>query len=885
MKSWKQFVVAVLLSWSLVLGLDLALNAQAAPDRLVRQAQQHYDQGRSVQALHLLEQAAERYQSQAAILPQAQILALTSLVQQQQGNWQLARESIERSLSLIAPLATSPNKTQVQAQIWHSKGHYKLATGQYDQALADWQQAEQLYRQIEDDSAIAGTILSQAEALGKMGFHRRACDRTLATIDLSESRCTELTQPTAVNIIKHAQSQPKPWLVDSLNSIGNHLLAMGKLKLALQFADASQSSLSSFPAAKWGTDSKIRLNLGNIHQAIALQAKEQDDFDRFKQHRRQAIAYFQQLERLSETPKDQDFQLAAQLNELSLLIASRQWSQAEQLANKIRLIPQNDLYPQIKFANSLKLLQRYDQAANIASNYSQQDIAQMYLNVARQAQLSGDQRLESSALGNLGDICQDVGAELRLEYTPQQLYEQALSLAQATNSPEIAYRWQWRLGRVYRGQGLSTQAIASYQGALANLDSLRSDLVALEKEVQYEFKEQIEPVYRELADLLLTDVPSDRDLEAARNVIEALQLAELDNYFQDACLTFEPKSIEQLDPDAAIIYTIVLPDRLETILARVNSRSSSQKFYHHTQAVTQTQLEETIQQLQQYITEPDRTREVQQLAGQIYNWLIEPFTSELGQYQPKTLVFVLDGMLQTIPMSILYDGQQYLLEKYAIALTPGLRLLNPQADSRPLSFLAGGISDYLQVDSLSFPPLNNVSEEIESFSQSGSAVLLNQQFTPGNLLEQLNLTAASVVHLATHGQFSANPQQTFLLMWEKLLTIKEFSNILRSRTKVHLNPIKLLVLSACDTASGDRRAALGLAGVAVRSGALSTLATLWQVHDESTAELMRHFYQHLKHYGKAEALRRAQMDLWERTDKDWKVPAFWSAYVMIGNWQ
>ncbi|MEL7523422.1 MAG: CHAT domain-containing protein, partial [Cyanobacteria bacterium J06553_1] len=139
--------------------------------------------------------------------------------------------------------------------------------------------------------------------------------------------------------------------------------------------------------------------------------------------------------------------------------------------------------------------------------------------------------------------------------------------------------------------------------------------------------------------------------------------------------------------------------------------------------------------------------------------------------------------------------------------------------------------------------------------------------------------------LATHGQFSANPQKTFLLMWEKLLTIKEFSNILQSRTKIHLNPIKLLVLSACDTATGDRRAALGLAGVAVRSGALSTLATLWQVNDDSTTELMKLFYQHLKHQSKAEALRQAQMDLWQRRDKDWEVPAFWSAYVMIGNWQ
>ncbi|MEL6578792.1 MAG: CHAT domain-containing protein [Cyanobacteria bacterium J06621_12] len=886
--NWRQFVAAILLSLSLVLGLNSALTAQVAPARLVQQAQQQYERGKSLQALRLLNQAGKIYQSQEAILPQAQVLALTSLVEQQQGHWQLAQENIAASFSLIESVASSLQKIQVQAQIWNTQGHYNLATGQHSQALTDWQQAEQLYRQIEDATAIAGTILGQAEALGKMGFHRRACDRTLATLnsldslDSTESRCAELTQQQVAEIIEGAQLQSEPWLIDSLSSMGNHLLAMGKLFMALQFADASQTTLSSFPAQKWGTESKIRLNLGNIHQAIALIAKEQEDDRSFELHRRLAVKYFRQLERSVKTPKDKTFKLAAQLNELSLLISSRQWSGAEKLANKIQLSSdsQQNLYPQVKFANSLKLLQQQ----NLSLKYDSQDIAEMYLNVAQQAQSSGDKRLESSALGNLGDICQDSDT-VELGYTPQQLYEQALSLAQATYSSEIAYRWQWRLGRIYREQGLRTQAIASYQAALANLNSLRSDLVALEKEIQYEFKEQIEPVYRELADLLLTGSPSDRDLEAARNVIEALQLAELDNYFQDACLTFEPKSIAQIDPNAAIIYTIVLPDRLETILATVNSSDLTQVFYHHSEAVTQIELEQAIQQLQQYITEPDRTREVRQIAAQIYTWLIQPLTTELEQHQPKTLVFVLDGMLQTIPMSALYDGQEYLLEKYAIALTPGLRLLNPQVNSRPLSFLAGGISRFQKVGNLNFAPLSNVLEEIETVSQSDNIALLDQQFTAHNLLEQLNLTTASVVHLATHGQFSANPQKTFLLMWEKLLTIKEFSNILQSRTKIHLNPIKLLVLSACDTATGDRRAALGLAGVAVRSGALSTLATLWQVNDDSTTELMKLFYQHLKHQSKAEALRQAQMDLWQRRDKDWEVPAFWSAYVMIGNWQ
>ena len=69
-----------------------------------------------------------------------------------------------------------------------------------------------------------------------------------------------------------------------------------------------------------------------------------------------------------------------------------------------------------------------------------------------------------------------------------------------------------------------------------------------------------------------------------------------------------------------------------------------------------------------------------------------------------------------------------------------------------------------------------------------------------------------------------------------------------------------MVLSACETATGERQAALGLAGIAVRSGARSTLASLWTVSDEATVMLMTNFYRELRNnnISKAEAIGRAQ---------------------------
>lgn len=890
MKNWRRFLITVLLSLSLTLGFNLNLTAQVSPAQLVQQAQQQYQHGNSVGAIALLKQAEQIYQSQAQTLPQAQVLALISLAQQQLGNWQLARVNLDDSLALISSIPPSSSKTQVLAQIRNTQAHYLFDTGQYNEALTDWQQAEQLYRQIKDRPGISGTLLDQAQALENMGFYRRACDRILIAFEQPDYSCSRLTENQISTVMQQAETEAQPWQVEGLNSIGNSLLLMGKLSLAKRFIQASHSIHSSLLNDSPTTKAKILLSLGNINKAIALRSKEQEDLASFTTHSQKAIQYYQQLEAQTSTPITKADKLAAQLNQLSLAIVTQKWSRAKSLALKIRLTHnfKRNLYAEVKFAHSLELLKQQ----HISLRYSWQDIVDIYLDAIAQAQLTNDRAIESYALGYLGTLCQNknIKQNIKLNFTAQQLLEQALVLAQTLPAPEIAYRWQWQLGKMHRQRGERTKAIANYQAALANLSDLRSDLVALEREVQFDFQEQIEPVYRELADLLLaTPSPSDTDIEMARNVIEALQVAELDNYFQDACTTFEVKNIDEIDSEAAIIYTVILPERLEIIMATSDSQPNPQQIFHHyTQVVTQAELETTIEQLRQYITEPDRTREVQQLSAQIYTWLIKPLMTDLKIKQPKTLVFVLDGLLQTIPMSVLYDGKQYLIEKYAIALTPGLRLLNPQTNSSSASLLAGGVSKFLQVNNQSFSALSNVPEELNTFAQLDSQVLLNEQFTPANLLEQLNSTSASIIHLATHGQFRSNPEQTFLLMWQQLLTIQDFSSLLQSRIKAVANPIDLLVLSACDTATGDRRATLGLAGVAVRSGSVSTLATLWQVNDDSTTDLMKLFYQQLdnnKNDNKAEALRQAQLKLWQTADKDWKVPAFWSAYIMIGNWQ
>lgn len=248
-------------------------------------------------------------------------------------------------------------------------------------------------------------------------------------------------------------------------------------------------------------------------------------------------------------------------------------------------------------------------------------------------------------------------------------------------------------------------------------------------------------------------------------------------------------------------------------------------------------------------------------------------------------MFVLDGSLRNIPMAALYDGEQYLIEKYAVALTPGLRLLPPKPLEREqMKALTAGLTEARQ----GFAALSHVALELNQIkSEVPSTVLLNQQFTTKAFEQKINSRPFPIVHLATHGQFSSQADKTFILTWDNRINLNQLSNLLQTReTKdISINStLELLVLSACETAEGDKRAALGLAGVAVRAGTRSTLASLWSLDDQSSAVLMGRFYQELNRpqINKAEALRLAQIALLQ--NPLYSHPRYWSPYVLVGNW-
>ncbi len=835
---------------------------------LMQQGKALYDAGKFEDAIALLKQAAESYQGQGDSLRQAIALSNLALAHQQMGQWQEANAAIAASLILLNQPAAIQNASFL-AQALDIQGDLQLETGQAEQAILTWQRAESIYKQLGDANGIAQSQINQAQALRVLGYYRRA-----------------LTMLTDLRQTLQNQSDAMTTVIE-LRSLGNALRLVGDLDLSRQVLQQSLVIAQRLPSSPERSQeiSAIWFGLGNTARA--------------QQDKSAAVGFYQQAATLSNTAIGKT---QAQINLFSLLAETGQHSTAQTLLPDIQTqlasLPsqQATVYAHIHLGQAL-LLPGPGLKPEAPSSHSTPSVAslapsaakaaaQLFAIAAQQAHRLGDRRAEAYALGNLGSVYEQTGQEKEA----QELTQQALTLAQAMNAPDISYRWHWQLGRLLKQQGKIPEAIAAYDAAVDELRSLRGDLVAVNREVQFSFRESVEPIYRESVELLTQGQSSDpieQNLDKARQRIEALQLAELDNFFREACLDTRTvlldKVVDQDNPTAAIIYPMILPNQLEVIV-----KIPKQPLHHHTVRIPRQEVESLLQQLQQNLTELDSTHKIQTLSQQVYRWLIQPIEADLDRQGVNTLVFVLDGALRSIPMAGLYDGKHYLVEKYAVALSIGLQLLPPKSlSTERLNVLAAGLIDPPLKFRQQFPPLPEIKSEFDLIAKSGASTqqLLNQAFTSQALEQQVSSTGFNVVHLATHGQFSSQAKDTFILAADGPINVTQLDSLLRSRNRSSSGAIELLVLSACQTAEGDDRATLGLAGVAIKAGARSTLASLWHIDDRSTALLMGEFYRELatSKVTKAEALRRAQLTLLKQYP-NYSHTGFWAAYVLIGNW-
>lgn len=753
------------------------------------------------------------------------------------------------SLAIGPVFAATPEELTAEAAARLAAGGHAFRVGDFQQALTASQSAASIYEAAGNREGQVTALVQAAEADLALGRHANAFAELQSALELAKK-------------------------TDNASLIATVSATLGNAYgLAGRPAEAEQMLKSSIDIATkandFGTAASALNNLGNL---LAWQHRFAGGVD----------AYERAVE-AAEKAGDNDIVVRAsanlaraRLNDGRYNEAARWLAHAQEKINALEST-HDRAYALISIG---RLYAKLSEAPGPASGDMQRRAFTAFTDAVATAESINDQRALSYALGYMGELYE----KAKRYDQAQQLTQQAVLAAQRVDAPAALYRWYWQTGRLLNAQGNTEAAIVAYQNAVSILQTIRQDLTTGYGGAGVSFRETVGPVYFELADLLLqrSGQISDpaqvkQNLVDARDAVESLKGAELEDYFQDDCvarLRAKTTGIDQLAPQTAAIYPIILPDRTELL---VSTPEGLKRFTAKVDADTLTKEVRAFRQL----LEKRTTHQYLPHAHKLYGWIIGPVESELARQHIDTLVVVPDGPLRTIPMAALYDGKQFLGARYALATTPGLKLTDPRPIERKnVQLMINGLTQSVQ----GFAALPYVAQEVKNISSMyGGTVLEDQNFVVPKMKKALTEKTYSIVHIASHGQFSSNIDKTFILTYDSKLSMDTLENFL-GLAKYREEPVELLTLSACQTAAGDDRAALGLAGVAVKAGARSALATLWTVNDPASALLVSEFYRQLENpaVSKAKALQQAQLKLIQ--DPRYRHPGYWSPFLLIGNW-
>ena len=327
-------------------------------------------------------------------------------------------------------------------------------------------------------------------------------------------------------------------------------------------------------------------------------------------------------------------------------------------------------------------------------------------------------------------------------------------------------------------------------------------------------------------------------------------------------------------PNRAIIYSLVSENRLWLIVATKNAplRTFEVAVSRKELSMAVGKFRLQIEKCQSSVCTQADTEALKTESLKIYRWL---FPEELQKELPKSainhLMFSLDRNIRYIPMAALFDGNSYLIEKYAIStITTAVRpdnqpFVNTLKDTSVLAMGASQFTDSSQLPEVK-AELNSIvkSSNTDTIGVFNGSKYLNKDFTKSNL--KSSLIDRNILHLATHGVFNLrSPEDSYISLGDNdKLTVSEIRNI-------PITGISLVVLSACQTALGGRIDEEGVEIASLASAFLdsnrseSVLATLWRVNDNTTSQFMKEFYRNLSRntdknpITRSEALRQAQL--------------------------
>ncbi len=342
-------------------------------------------------------------------------------------------------------------------------------------------------------------------------------------------------------------------------------------------------------------------------------------------------------------------------------------------------------------------------------------------------------------------------------------------------------------------------------------------------------------------------------------------------------------NLRELNSKAVLLYPLVLEDRLEVVLVSADAPP-----IHRSVLVKQEELTNTITEYRQAIASP--WKDIKTPANKLYTWLIKPIENDLKQADAKTIIYAPDGKLRYLPLAALYDGKNWLVERFVInnITAASLTKLNnqPQKSLQTLAaaFTTGDFKVAVGQRQAEFSGLKFAKTEVENLALTipGTKILLDKEFSPQITIPQMN--DFKIVHLATHGMLiSGDPEDSFILFGNgQRVTLRDIENW-------SLPNVDLVVLSACQTALGNKlgngQEILGLGYQMQLTGAKASIASLWTVSDGGTQSLMNNFYKILKagNVTKSEALQKSQISLLTGNNTQYQHPYYWAAFILIGN--
>lgn len=796
---------------------------------------------------------------------------------------------VEIVLALSLPLALMiSGVTRVQATELHpgsgdeemAQGKELMTQGSFAQSAVHWMEAARLYEQ-------AGNIHRQSRALTYLAY---------AFQQEGQARNAIATLQVALQLSEKAGDRPQTAVI--LGQLGTATFALGQKETAVEHLKKALSLARE--AKKPALEATLLNDLGN---ALPPSQRRIEDVDIYAHSRMLA----------SQTAQP-ELALTARINTAIAFIENGRAGEAQkeldQAFKEARLLSDShakangylniglgyhDLLPVSKVSptarppapitSSGRSSPRPLSASSLSP--SQKRLAQKaqdaFFHAANIAARLGDARAEAYARGYVGAVLEKEGRyEEALTWT-----REAVFMAQKVNATDSLYQWNWQSARLLKATGNMDGALSAYQRAMAIFKPISQEVARGYQSRRRSFRESIAPLFVEFEDILLRRAKESQNVEETqqllvqvRNVAESSRMAELEDYYRDECVTnarVARVGSSTVPAHTAVIYPIMLPDRLELLMQTAGTLQRVEV----KDKVNAEQLTQQANDFRAGLTDPNSSY-FYDVATTLYDWLLRPIEAELAAHAVHTVVFVPDGPLRAIPIAALHDGKQFAFEKYAIAVTPSMELTDTRSvDLSKATILSLGLTESRG----GFPALPNVATEIASLEHLyGGKHMLDGQFQIPSVEPELKGREVSIMHFATHGEMGNEASQSFLLAYDDKISMNHLSDLvgfLRHR----LAPLELLTLSACETAAGDDRAALGLAGVAVKAGARSALATLWPVNDKATSELVIEFYRLLRQesLSKAEALRRAQLKI--KHTPGYEHPLFWAPFLLIGNWR